>query len=153
MKRVMWVLLSLALAGASLALKASAATTTTSTPFSATVLNCFNGQPIMFSGIRHETSTITITPSNNVDFVDHVNFSNVKGSDPSGNSYVGHQTVTDGLHVSSFGAIAMTVPVSFSMVSTGSAPNILVHALLHITINSGQQMTSSVDSFTTNCPP
>jgi hypothetical protein len=153
MKRVMFALLSMALAGASFALKASAATTTTSTPFNATVLNCFNGQPVMFSGIRRETSTVTTTPSNNVDFVDHVDFSDVKGTDPSGNSYVGHQTSTDGLHISFYGALAITVPVSFGMVSKGSSPNMLVHALMHITINPGQQMTSNVDSFTTNCPP
>jgi hypothetical protein len=97
MKRVMFALLSLALAGASFALEASAApamTTTiiSNTPFVGTVLNnCFNGLPVTFSGVRHETITVTgPTPSGYVNFVDHVNFSNVKGTDLSGNSYVGY---------------------------------------------------------------
>jgi hypothetical protein len=155
MKRVMFALLSMALAGASFAPKASAATTTTKTPLVEAAYSCFNGQIITLSGVVHETVTVQATPSGNLNLVDNLNYSDVKGTDMStpANSYVAHQTENYGIHIVTRDGATVTFPVSIGMVSTGSAPNLRLHALFHITVTPDGTTTSSFSDFTTTCGP
>jgi hypothetical protein len=162
MKRVMWALVSMALAGASFALKASAAPATTTTiindmPFNnTTLLNPCNGELVTFSGVLHATYHETARPDGSVDVVQNLNSSDVKSIDVSGNSYnsyVGHETSNDGLHVAFHGALVMTVPISFGMVTKGSAPNFRLHSLMHITFNANFSVTSFVDNPSITCGP
>jgi hypothetical protein len=152
-------LLSMALAGASFAPKASAAPAITTTiinniPFNnITLLNPCTGQPVTLSGVLHVTYHETVLANDIVNIVQNLDFSNVKGTDLFGNSYVAHEAVNKGLHVSINGAAVVTYPDSFVMVSTGSAPNWRVHALIHVTINADFSITSSIYSFTETCGP
>ena len=112
MKRVMFTgaLLSIALAGASFASKASAApASTTTTSFNTSLdplVNPCNGLTVTFSGVLHNRISITAVGNGNTTIVTHLNSSNVKGTDyPFGNSYVGHDSSNDGVHVSVYGAL------------------------------------------------
>jgi hypothetical protein len=160
-------LLSMALAGASFALKAAPASTgatIVNTPFVGTVYNCFNGRPVTFSGVLHATIHETLTPSGDLISVQNLNWADVKGTDVSGNSYVAnsyvaHETANSTQHLPALGAVVITgggaalFPLSFEMVSKGSAPNFRVHSLYHVTVTPDGSLTSYVDTITiTSCP-
>jgi hypothetical protein len=167
MKRVMFTaaLLSMVLAGASLAPKASAQTSTLtiteSVPLNTSVYNPCNGQVVALSGVLHASETITQTPTGTLNIVQHLDWSKVKGTDLFRNSYVVHNADSDfgDLRISGNGGQTLTFPQSltfgqsFALVTTGSAPNFRVNELFHVTANANGSVTSFVDSFTTNtCP-
>jgi hypothetical protein len=81
-------------------------------PFNNTTVNPCNGQPVAFSGVVHSTFHETARPNGGVNIVQNMDFSDVKGIDVSGNSYVGHEKSQDGVHVSAQGAVVVTFPIS-----------------------------------------
>jgi hypothetical protein len=85
---MMWALVSIALAGASFAPKASAQATTETTvenePFETDALNPCNGQDVTFSGVLHAVDTVISSASGNVMANQHLDWSNVKATDPLG---------------------------------------------------------------------
>jgi hypothetical protein len=71
--------------------------------------------------------------------------------EPSGTSYVGPQTDHDGFSADSGGAFQETFTVNFRFISKGSADNILLHILLHITVNANGVVTSETATITDVC--
>jgi len=66
-----------------------------------------------------------------------------------GNTYVGNQENNFELngHVGS----ETTSTFTFSEISQGSAPNFMMSALVHVTVNPDGTVTALVDKFTTEC--
>jgi hypothetical protein len=154
MKRVIWALLSMALAGASFAPKAAAdVTMKVNAPFAGEwPVNPCNLQDVTFSGVFHLTITETQSSSSNINFDVHLNWSDVKGTDHMENSYVVHNSGNSEEHFSgAYSAEVETFTHSFEMVTTGSVLNFQVKALFHITINPDGSITSFVTSSSETC--
>jgi hypothetical protein len=85
-----------------------------------------------------------------VHIINHVNL-HITGTATSGTAYVGNQEASLIENLNSGGTDTITEPLSFEVISQGSAPNFLFHLLLHETINPDGTVTSFIDTFTTEC--
>jgi hypothetical protein len=93
--------------------------------------------------------TLMAKQTNHVIDLQHLNFSDLKGVDGLGNSYVA-QNLANGVDSFSSGAIE-TATTSVLMVTTGSALNFRVQLFFHITVNPNGSITSFVMSSTSTC--
>ena len=134
------------------AVKAMAAVTTNvDIPISGTVFNPCNGETVTFTGVDHFTAHVTLDSSGGFhsDFHDNIH---VTGTGDQGNLYEGNQEDNSPTHISgnNLGA-EQTLPLTFSEIAKGSAPNFEVHALQHITINANGTVTVAFSNFTSSC--
>jgi hypothetical protein len=132
-----------------IAVKAMAAVTTNiDIPISGAVFNPCNGETVTFTGVDHFTAQVTLNGAGGFhsDFHDNIH---VTATGDQGNSYEGNQEDNGPLN----GRVAMeqTLPLTFSEISKGSAPNFEVHALQHITVNANGTVTVFFSTFTSSC--
>ena len=132
-----------------IAVKAMAAVTTNiDIPINGAVFNPCNGETVTFTGVDHFTAQVTLDGAGgfHMDFHDNIH---VTATGDQGNSYEGNQEDNGPLN----GRVAMeqTLPLTFSEISKGPAPNFEVHALQHITINANGTVTVSINTFTSSC--
>jgi hypothetical protein len=144
------VVLSMTVAGASLA-QSSSGSTTTDTPFTITLGNPCTGTVVTLSGIFHAATNFTQTPSGNFNITQHQNWSSVQGSDAFGNSYTSHGTDNGTFNFTAQGGVVITMPGSFQVVGQGSLPNWRMNSLSHITINANGAVTVQFDTFSVAC--
>jgi hypothetical protein len=145
---------SMTIAGASFAPNASADQTISSTqniPFNTGLFNPCNGQIVSLAGFLHVTINATQTPSGTLNATVHVDWSDVKGTDPLGNTYVIHNADNDSVHFSGQGGVTQTASQQAGLVTTGSAQNLTMDTLFHITINPNGSFTAFVDTVTSTC--
>ena len=148
------IVCSVTIAGANFAPKASAEQTSSSDiPFNTGALNPCNGQLVSIAGVEHSMINVTQTPGGNLTISQHTNYSDVKGTDPLGNTYVVHDSDNPTMHFSGQGGEVLTFPQSFALVTRGSAPNFEVHVLFHVTITPNGDVSAFVDNFTSTCSP
>jgi len=80
------------------------------------------------------------------------NFPDVRGVGlSSGLQYNGNQATHFGFNATAGGTVNQTNPLTFHLNGHGSAPNLVLHALLHVTINAKGQVTAFVDHMTSDC--
>ena len=103
------------------------------------------------TGVAHQVLELNLSGAS-LDSVFHfINHENVQltGTDGQGNKWIGNLTQS-----TSFTGVVgqeITVPLSLALVSQGAAPNFIVHAILHFTVNANGTVTSSINNLTTIC--
>ena len=117
-------------------------------PISGTVLNPCNGEAVAFSGTDHFTARVTLDNGGGFHLGLHDNI-HVTAIGDQGNTYVGNQE--DNFVFNGKVGEEETNQLTFSEISNGSAPNFIVHALFHITVNANGNVTAFVDNFTAEC--
>jgi len=150
---VVLILVSMFLAAGPTSVQAQAASTTIkfsdSFPFS--FFNNCTGEVV--SGVVSVKTTVheTIDASGGFHFHFHDVFRGTAVGETSGIKYVGPQTDHESFHVSSSGALEDTFTLNFRFISQGSADNILLHILFHITITPNGDVTSEIANITDVC--
>lgn len=118
-------------------------------PVNFSVFNACNGENIVISGYEHDTYHITYDSNGGVHGDMHANLQDVKGVGDQGNTY----TIPGTYHENFNGQVGSeeTLTETFNVISTGSAPNFVMHEDAHITVNADGTTTSYHDNFTTDC--
>jgi len=117
-------------------------------PISGAVFNPCNGETVTFSGIDHFTMHVTFDGAGGFHSKAHDNI-HVTATGSLGNSYEGNQE--DNSPFNGRVGLEQTFGVTFSEISTGSAPNFEVHLLQHITVNANGTVTVFFSNSTSNC--
>ena len=117
-------------------------------PISETVFNPCNGEVVTLSGEEHMTESVTLDGSGGFHMDIHGNL-NVTGSGNQGNKYVGNQD--SNFQMNGRVGVEFTVTGTFSEISLGSAPNFVLHDLVHITVNPDGTVTSSIFIISPEC--
>ena len=117
-------------------------------PVSGAVFNPCNGETVTFSGVDHFTATVTFDGAGGFHLATHDNI-HVTATGSLGNSYEGNQE--DNNPFNGRVGLVQTFGLTFSEISTGSAPNFEVHVLQHITINANGTVTVFFTNFASNC--
>ena len=111
---------------------------------------CFAGAFVL-AGVAHQVLELNLDDTS-LDSVYHfINHENVQltGTDDQGNKWIGNLTQNTAFD----GRVGqkVTVPVTLPLVSNGTAPNFVVHATEHFTVNANGTVTTVIDNITTNC--
>ena len=117
-------------------------------PISGAVFNPCNGETVTFSGMDHFTASVTLDGAGGFHANAHDNI-HVTATGSLGNSYEGNQE--DNNPFNGHVGVVQTFGLTFSEVSTGSAPNFEVHVLQHITVNANGTVTVFFSNVTSNC--
>ena len=120
----------------------------TDIPVSGAVFNPCNGETVTFSGIDHFTVHVTFDGAGGFHADAHDNI-HVTATGSLGNSYEGNQE--DNNPFNGRVGFEQTFGLTFSEISTGSAPNFEVHVLQHITVNPNGTVTVFFSNFSSNC--
>lgn len=112
------------------------------------VVNPCNGEILTFSGELHLTFRVTLDSSGGFHLGAHDNI-HVTATGDQGNTYVGNEE--DNFEVNGRVGVEVTATDTFSEISKGSAPNFVVQAVFHITVNPDGTVTAFVDHFTAEC--
>jgi hypothetical protein len=132
-----------------LVMPAWAATVTNITvPISGTVSNACNGEMLTFSGELHLTSRVTLDSSGGFHLGAHVNI-HVTATGDQGNTYEGNQE--DNSELNGRIGVEQIETITISIISKGSAPNVVIHAVFHITVRPDGTVTAFVDHLTAEC--
>ena len=144
------VVFSLAIAALlPMAVKAGASVVTNvHIPVSGSVTNTCNGEIIAFRGVEHLIATATFDHAGGFHLTTHQNF-HITATGNLGNSYEGNEH--DTFEINGRVGVEQTFVSSFSEISKGSAPNVEVHVLQHLTVNPNGTVTSFVDHATASC--
>jgi hypothetical protein len=145
-----------ALASVTAAQAGNTTITNTSTPisFSAPV-PCANGgvgEVVDFTGTIHELIRTTVN-DNHVSSTLEENFQGLKGTgETTGDTYVGNGHVTESLSGSlTNGQLTETAVLHEAFNGQGSAPNLTISELFHITVNANGDVTTSFSDFEVTC--
>ena len=152
LRPILWLTLLSALGVLGFALKSRASVVVNfDIPVNGTVFNPCNGENVAFTGVDHFTASTTSSRNGGFHLDTHDNV-HVTAIGDEGNTYVGNEEDSLHLNVSLSGSTGEeNVPLTFSEISQGSAPNFEMHALLHITINADGTVTVSFSHFTAAC--
>jgi hypothetical protein len=117
--------------------------------FSAVTFNQCNGDIVSVDGTVHEVDQVTDN-GKTVHLGQHLNF-NVSGVGlPSGAIYSNaNEQVNFELNIAK--GTTLTQVVNFRLIAQGQTPNVVLHALQHITVDANGNVTSSIDNFTVDC--
>src|SRR5215470_3093174 len=108
-------------------------------PISGAVFNPCNGETVTFTGIDHFTLSVTFDGAGGFHADAHDNV-HVTATGSLGNSYEGNQE--DNSLFNGRVGFEQTFGLTFSEISTGSAPNFELHILEHITVNPNGTVTA-----------
>jgi hypothetical protein len=117
-------------------------------PISGAVINPCNGETVTVSGVDHFTIHLTFDGAGGFHADSHSNI-HITGTGSLGNSYEGNEEINNPF-IAKVG-FESTFGLTFSEISKGSAPNLEVHILQHITINPNGTVTVFFSNFTANC--
>ncbi len=105
------------------------------------------------SGVVSLEATINIITDGNGGF--HYHFIDIFDGngvgETSGIQYEGSQTDHESFHGSSNGAVEDTFTLDFRLISRGSADNIMLHILAHVTVTPNGEATSEILTETVKC--
>jgi hypothetical protein len=119
-------------------------------PISGLVLNECNGETVALSGEAHVVIRETSDGAGGMHFGFHGNFTGVTGTGDQGNDYSVQDVLNDSFNLTN-GATEHTVNESFTLISHGSAPNFIGHALFHITVNANGDITVEFTNISGEC--
>ena len=107
---------------------------------------------VTLNGFLHIVTHTTETASGGVTMTRHVNPQGVTGvGTPSGITYRSNGATNTSGHTSASGASESTFVNNFHLISQGSAGNLLVHIVIHQTVNANGQVTSDVEKISIEC--
>jgi hypothetical protein len=134
-----------------LSLAAYATTSQIRLPLSGSVYDPCAGQRVSFTGegnyVFHETYD-----DHGVTIDGHVNASNIKGVGTDGTLYVGSEAGSNPFHLNfSAGGGEFTSEVMTLLTSRGSAQNVVLHGISHLTVTPDGQITAAVSQYTAGC--
>ena len=145
-------LLVFAAAGSPAFGQATTTTTNEEVPVSSSVVNSCNGDVVNYQGTLHVTNTFTTDSSGGTHMKTHSNFQDVTGvGTPSGINYRVGTTSNETTNDNDGPQLEMTVIQIVKVVSQGSAPNLFLHFVLHVTVNANGQTTSTVTEIRSEC--
>ena len=132
--------------------QATTTTTNEELPISSSITNTCNGDTVAFQGTVHVVNTLTTDASGGYHLKTSSNYQDVSGTGtPSGLNYRIVTTRNDTVNDSDSAQFETTVVQTILAVSQGSAPNLFVHIVLHVTVNANGQTTSTVTQVTAEC--
>lgn len=117
-------------------------------PVSGAVFNPCNAETVTFNGIDHFIVSVTFDDAGGFHANAHDNV-HVTATGSLGNSYEGNQE--DNNPFNGRVGVEQTFGLTFSEVSTGSAPNFEMHILEHITVNANGTVTVFFSNISSNC--
>ncbi len=117
-------------------------------PLAGIVFNPCNGEMVVFTGIDHIIERVTLDNSGGFHASFHDNI-HVTASGDQGNSYVGNEE-DNSVFNGRIGFVDTSIS-TFSEISKGSAPNFVIHALLHQTVLPDGRVTAFINNFTASC--
>ncbi|CAH2714684.1 hypothetical protein BACCIP111895_01860 [Neobacillus rhizosphaerae] len=118
-------------------------------PFLILATNECNGESLELNGTINILVEQNNTPSGNFHVTVHSNIHG-QGVGSQGNEYVFNETSND--HFSTNNRqFENTFNVPIRVISKGTAPNFLVHALIHLTVNANGDVTATISVFKTEC--
>lgn len=117
-------------------------------PVSGAVFNPCNGETVTFTGVDHFTMSLTFDGAGGFHANAHDNV-HVTATGSLGNSYEGNQE--DNNPFNGRVGVEQTFGLTFSEISTGSAPNFEQHILEHITVDANGRVTAFFSNFSSNC--
>jgi hypothetical protein len=121
-------------------------------PLDMTIFNQCTGDTIRFTGTIHFLAAATADGNGGFHIHFDDNVSGVTGVGvPSGPTYHGVGGDWFEANVRPPFPVVVTRTDVFGLISTGSAPNLMIKAVFHITINANGTMTSQVDKFSFTC--
>jgi hypothetical protein len=127
-------------------------------PFSETLdtTPCENDELVQISGNVHLVGRLVEDETGAVvKFVGHVNYQDAKGVGlTTGNDYVFTYAHNQILNGRLDGTGSFTFPTTSNLIAQGSsesAHHLLVHALVHVTINANGEVTAFIDNFSVEC--
>jgi hypothetical protein len=120
-------------------------------PLAGSVYDPCAGQRVTFTGegnyLYHQTYN-----GRGVTVIGHVNVSNLKGVGADGTLYVGSEARSSPFHLNfSAGGGEFTSELTTLLTSQGSADNVLIRAVSHLTVAPGGAITASVDQYSAEC--
>jgi len=118
-------------------------------PVNFTLTNPCNGENVAFSGNEHDTYNLTFDGNGGVHSDFNSNFQDVAGVGDQGNTYYEPAAYNESFNVQV--GLEVTITETFTVVSNGSAPNFLLHADFHFTINANGTVTAYHNNFRTPC--
>jgi hypothetical protein len=118
-------------------------------PINFPAFNPCNGENVFLSGTEHDTVYFTMDSNGGFHGGMQANLENMTGVGDQGNTYV----APGALHSNVNGRVGYeeTFTETFDIISTGSAPNFLMHEDVHFTVLADGTVTSSHDNFRTEC--
>ena len=132
--------------------QATTTTTNEELPISSSIANTCNGDTVTFQGTVHVVNTVTVDSSGGFHLKTHSNYQDVSGTGtPSGVNYRIVTTTNETINDNDGPQFEMTVVQTVKAVSQGSAPNLFLHVVMHVTINANGETTSTVDEVTAEC--
>ena len=116
------------------------------------LINPCTGEPILFAGEFHVTTSITVDRNGGFHFESHGNASQIRGVGLfSDDTYRGTQANNFVFNSNSGGTFEQTSQFVFSMIAPGPDNNFFVRILFHITVNANGEVTAIVDNFEAEC--
>ncbi|HJQ30973.1 MAG TPA: hypothetical protein VJ866_02270 [Pyrinomonadaceae bacterium] len=132
--------------------QATTTTTNEELPISSSIANTCNGDTVLFQGTVHVVNTLTVDSSGGYHLKTHSNYQDVSGTGtPSGLTYNVRTTTNETVNDNDNPQFETTVIQTVKAVSQGSAPNLFVHVVMHVTVNANGQTTSTVTEVTAEC--
>jgi TRAP-type uncharacterized transport system substrate-binding protein len=132
--------------------QATTTTTNEELPISGSVLNICNGDTVTYQGTVHVVNTVTNDASGGFHLKTHSNYQDVTGTgSPSGLTYRVRTTINETVNDNDGPQFETTVIQTVKLISQGSAPNLFLHVVMHVTINANGQTTSTVNEVTAAC--
>lgn len=111
---------------------------------------CAGFEPVFLTGTLHQVTYVSPNSAGGLRIGDVFNF-NVKGvGEVTGISYVGSGASSDNFDASTFPA-DRTIELTNTLISQGSAPNMVLHLLIHETYNANGEPTATTFNDWTSC--
>ncbi|MDR7079536.1 hypothetical protein J2Y03_004594 [Neobacillus niacini] len=118
-------------------------------PFLILAINECNGESITIDGTINILFKQNTTPSGNFHVTVHSNIHG-QGTGDQGNLYVVNETSNDHFTTNNQ-QFENTFNLSIRVISKGTAPNFLLHAQIHLTVNANGDVTATISVFDTEC--
>src|SRR5260370_32477005 len=146
-KRSMSAVLPLVLiASASMLNRALAATVpNVKMPVAGFVIDACTGELVDLAGELHVMDTVTADGNGGVHHDIYFNQHVIGTGETSGAVYLLNESKHTTINTNSCDTVTQTIPKSVELISQGSAPNLLLHELIRMTVNPDGTITSSID--------
>ena len=132
--------------------QATTTTTNEELPISGTIINTCNGDTVTYQGTVHVTNTVTTDASGGYHLKTHTNYQDVSGvGAPSLINYRIVTTTNVTVNDSDSAQFETTLIQTIKAVSQGSAPNLFLHFVMHVTVNANGETTSTVVNVNVDC--
>ena len=122
-------------------------------PLNGTALSDCGREAVLVTGSFHRVLTITNDNAGGFHVNDHMDYTGLQGTGViSGSQYVAQQISTVNFNVPGpTVGFEVTQTLMFTLIGQGTAPNEVLTALIHYTVNANGELTTYVDNFRVKC--